>query len=125
MKNNKQKIIFPADTSDIISELTKKYGLQESTKEFFDKFKKGHDSNGRKMAKIIVAIKQGALQQKNLAQEFARTLSLNKRDAINLANEIKNRILAQNKIRKRTNKETIKKQKNNKKIPDTYRESII
>lgn len=121
--NKNQKITIPEDTSKIIGKLMKKYGIEESIKEVFDKLKKGEKTKGRKIANLIREIAEGKLAEENLSSELQKRLTLPQKKARGLAMDVKKEILV-NIQRTPSEKpvETLKK----KKLPksDIYREPV-
>jgi len=118
-----KKLIFPEHTSEIISELTKKYKIDESIDQILDKMKRGEKTKGRKIANLLREIVRGKLPKKDLSLEIEKRLNIPETKATDLAKDLQEKILlpmetTPPKITLSTKEEIKKKPK------DIYREPI-
>ena len=107
--DEKQKIFYSEDAPLIISELMKKYGLRETSEEFFEKLEKNERINGEKIAEIIVRLTENKITFNDLTLEIQKNLSVSENIAGKLTNDIKKKILLSS--QKTTKKQTIPKEK--------------
>lgn len=88
-----QKIIFPEENSLIISELLEKYNLKESLREIFEKTRKGEETFGSTLAKIVRKAAEKKFSLKELTSSLETELSLSPKKAEDLAKDIKKKLL--------------------------------
>ncbi len=88
-----KKIIYPMHTASIISELMKKYQLQETGKDFFEKIARKESTNGNKTLKIIMKIAEGEIPLEKLNSNLQQELSISKDTAKKLGQDIQNKII--------------------------------
>ena len=92
--NQNQKIIFPEESSSIISEFLEKYGLGESPRKVFEKIHKGEKVFGNVLAKIVKRAAEEEFSDQKLVSSLKTELSLSLKEAENLAEDIKKKFLA-------------------------------
>jgi len=131
MPEEQKKIIFPENTSIIISDLLKKYGLEEDDETLLDKYESGERTNGE----IISGLLRGIADKGNIhdvsIQEMelilAEKLGTSIEKIKGLAKDIKEQILDLATTKKVVSKEkTAEESKENITPPgkDIYREPI-
>lgn len=126
MKNNKQQFTFPKNTSDLITKLTQKHGIEESSDEMLNKFTKGEKIQGEKILNILKETQNGTLSKSNLSVELQKRLGISKTKATNLKKDILNVFftLKQKKITNKITRETTKPKQKKEASNDTYREPL-
>ncbi|NQU82759.1 MAG: hypothetical protein HQ539_02310 [Parcubacteria group bacterium] len=92
--SNKQKIIFPENTSSIISSIVKKHGLEESDEDFLKKIGKGEKTAGGIIASIVKKTAEGEINKKNLPGTLKMSLKITQKKAMDLAKDINSQVLA-------------------------------
>jgi len=121
-KSNK-RIIFPGNTSEIISELLDKYEINENENDFFKKIGEGQETNGRKIANLLRKIVYKEISRKDLPFKLAEKIDLSAEESISLAKDIEENILMPMENVSPKNIPEIKKDII-KKSKDIYRETI-
>jgi len=121
-KSNK-KIIFPGNTSEIISELLDRYKINEDDDQFLKKMKEEEETNGRKIVNLLRKIVYKEVSRKDLPFKLAEKIDLSAEESISLAKDIeKNILLPMENVSPKNipgiKKDIIKKSK------DAYRETI-
>ncbi len=131
---NHQKIIFPSQSSKIISKLMKKWGIDETVEESLEKFAQGEVPIGAKLATIIQKSVQEKISFQKLALILQKKLTLPLNKANGLAKDIEKEVFVLvNQSSKKTEKikeqeiiEKTKKESQEKTLisKDDYRELI-
>ena len=97
MPNNNQKNqegVFLGDTVPIISEILKKYGLEEEGEDILGKIAQGKPCLlGGIILDIVVEIAQGKILKKDLASSLEKRLEIPKEKAKKLADDVEKRLL--------------------------------
>ncbi len=88
-----QKIIFSENTSPIISELLKKYQLQETPEELFKKLTKGGIPKGGIILDIVIETAEGKILKKDLTSALQKRLEISEEKAKKLAEDIEEKLL--------------------------------
>ena len=123
--NQIQKIIFPEESSSIISEFLEKYGLGESPRKVFEKICQGEKIFGNVLAKIVKRAAEEKFSDQKLVSSLKTELPLSLKEAENLAEDIKRKLLALvEKTPPKMSSPIISEEKEEAKRRDTYRESI-
>lgn len=91
--NNYGKVIFDRDTSAAVSEILKKYNLDENTNEGFNKIKNEELFNGEYILMMVEEIILGTAEEKNLASLIETKLKIPKQTAQELAIDVKEKLL--------------------------------
>ncbi|MCX6806505.1 MAG: hypothetical protein NT135_00015 [Candidatus Berkelbacteria bacterium] len=91
--NNYGKVIFDRDTSTAVSEILKKYNLNESPDEVFNKIEKEEILNGVAILTIVEEIVLGTAQKENLASLIEKKLKIPKQTAQELAIDVNEKLL--------------------------------
>ena len=74
--NKKTNIIFPRNSGFVISEIMKKYNLNETKEQILEKIKTGEDTLARKIAKIVRQVAEGTLSIEQFPFETQKTLDI-------------------------------------------------
>jgi len=97
MPNNNQKnkkIVFSGDTAPIISEILKKYGLEEVDEDILGKIEQGKPCLlGGDILDIVIEIAQGKILKKDLVFSLQKRLDIPKEKAKKLAKDVEKKLL--------------------------------
>jgi len=88
-----QKIIFLENTSPIISELLKKYQLQETPKELSKKLTKREIPRGGIILDIAIEVAQGKILKKDLTSALQKRLEISEEKTKKIAEDIEEKLL--------------------------------
>lgn len=134
LNNINSDVIFPQEAGNLIEAILKKYGLEESIEEIFDKVKNKKTSSTVLLAKLAKRMAQGIVSVKEVKILLKQNLNLKAADLNNLYQELESIALLakQTKIsEKKLSPETAEKkfhsssiQKEKFKQADTYREPV-
>jgi hypothetical protein len=83
-----EQIFSQKDTSDIISEILKKYGLDENEEEVFEKLQKAEPLRGEIILNLAIQITQKKIPPKELAPLLQKQLAISKKTAEDLSQDI-------------------------------------
>lgn len=86
------QINFPKDAANILLSILETHNLKETDEEIFAKFQKGFETNNRKIAKILIAIKEDQIPLIDLPAEITKQLKIPQKQAREIAKEIQNKI---------------------------------
>jgi len=90
----KEKQIFSQkDTSDVISEILQKYGLDEIGEEIFEKLEKAEPLRGEIILDLAIQITQKKISIKELAPLIQKQLTVPKKTAEDLSQDIEIKLL--------------------------------
>jgi len=88
-----QRLIYPEDTSEIISELMEKYGLKETEEEVLQALKEGKTTKGGTIAEIIMEVAKNKIPRENITSVLQKRLAISKEIAKKIAKELEKKIL--------------------------------
>ncbi len=88
-----QKIIFLENTSPIISELLKKYQLQETSGELSKKLTGGEIPRGGIILDIVIEVAQGKILKKDLSSALQKRLEISEEKTKKLAEDVEKKLL--------------------------------
>lgn len=88
-----QKIIFPPNTTGLIFDMLKRYGLDESREQRFAKRQKGLKTNGAIIGELIAQAATEKISLNDLALQIKTSLGLNQKLASDLTKDIKTLVL--------------------------------
>jgi len=91
--NSKENLVFPDDTDLIISEILKKYGLEETDEELIDKFEKEEKSRGEILALLIFKTAEEEISFQGLISSLKIELKISSKTAEEIAKDLKKEIL--------------------------------
>lgn len=98
MPNSNQKskpfLIFPEDSASIIKNILKKHGLQESSKELLEKWKRAKKGFGGILADLIVKTSKENLSSSELANLVKKELNISSQKAQSIARALDKEIFA-------------------------------
>lgn len=87
------EIIYPEESTTIISSLMEKYGLKETVEDIEEKMDRGEITNGEKMARIVAEAAENDLSEENIASLLEKNLGIQKEICGKLAEDLKKEIL--------------------------------
>ena len=125
INDENQRVFFPESAGFIISEIIKKYGLEEPGEALEKWIEKGEESKGHKMAKILLKVVQREILPENFPLELQKELAVSFEKAKKIAEELEKKILVF--MRKEIAEEKLKKIEERPPTPprrDIYREPI-
>ena len=96
--NAEQDIVFPNDTLLIIKKIQEKYGLEETSQKFWDRFKQGEATIGGTIAKILRKAAKKELSFEEFVFALRQELKMKKETAEKLANDLEQEILVNTQI---------------------------
>jgi len=131
-KSEKERFIFPENNAFLITEIMKKYGLEEKEGDSLEKILRGEKTKGEITAKIIKRRGEKEISEKNLTTEIKKNLGLSNEKAMAMAEEIEAKFFSPTKahvlvIEPKTKKEVWKKievRPPSRSSGDTYQEPI-
>lgn len=92
--NQNKKIVFLGDTALIISEILKKYGLEEIDEDILGKIEQGKPClSGGDILDIVIEITQGKILEKNLVSSLQERLDIPKEKAKKIAKDVEKKLL--------------------------------
>ncbi len=139
LREPNQKIIFPQNTTNIIFDILKNYGLDESQEQRFAKRKNGLKTNGAIIGGLIAQTAAKKISLNDLSLQIKTSFGLNQKLASDLTRTIKTMLLDLCRYeeeveeiettaspRQSNHSETIEQKESEKKsTPDLYREPVI
>lgn len=90
----KNLIIYPEDSSAIISKLTEKYNLKETPDDALEKMKRNEITNGEMLAGIVKEVAEKKVRLEDLPSFLRKYLKITEKNAKELTEDIKREILA-------------------------------
>lgn len=91
---NNQKMVFLGDTLPIISEILKKYELEDTDEDILGKIEQGKPCLlGGIIFDIVIEVVQGKISKKDLVSSLQKYLDIPKEKAKNIAKDIEERLL--------------------------------
>lgn len=87
------EIIYPEESTTIISSLMEKYGLKETVEDIEEKMDRDEITNGEKMARIVAEAAENDLSEENIASLLEKNLGIQKEICGKLAEDLKKEIL--------------------------------
>jgi len=91
--NKKQRVVFPTNTFQIVSEILQKYNLQETDDEILKKIEKNESFNGEIITGVVEKVVLGEMPKKEMPVLLQKELNIPKDSAQNLSLDIENRLL--------------------------------
>lgn len=93
-KNQNQVVVFSEDTAPVISEILRKYDLEETDDETFEKLEKGIPLRGEVILNITEEITLGTTSTQELTSSLQKNLNIPKEIAEKLTEDIKRKLIA-------------------------------
>jgi len=87
------EIIYPEESTTIISSLMEKYGFKETVEDIEEKMDRGEITNGEKMARIVAEAAENDLSEENIASLLEKNLGIQKEICKKLAEDLKKEVL--------------------------------
>jgi hypothetical protein len=87
------EIIYPEESTTIISNLMEKYGLKETVKDIEEKMDRGEITNGEKIARIVAEAAENDLSIEDISALLEKRLAITKEICKKLAEDLKKEIL--------------------------------
>ena len=92
--NQNKKTVFLGDTAPIVSEILKKYGLEEEDEDIFEKIEQGKPCLlGGIILDIVIELAQGKILKKELVVSIQKYLNIPKEKAKKMAEDIEKKLL--------------------------------
>jgi len=91
--NKKYEIIYPENSSDIITKLMKKHGLEETTEDFFEKIKREETTIGEIIARAVAEATESKISFEDFVSKLQQDLDISEKTAEKLAEDLEQKIL--------------------------------
>lgn len=98
MDKNQPTIIFDQDTGQIISDILKKYDLEENDDKIIEKLENGDPFNASILINLAESVISGIISEANIVLEIQKRLNTANDIAINLFADLKSKIIPFGKV---------------------------
>lgn len=92
-QNPKLLLTFPENSAQIITEILKKYGLEESSEEFFEGWRTGKKDRGEILVDLLIKMSEANLSVSELADLAKKELNITAQKAQKIIEDLNREIL--------------------------------